>query len=137
MLVIAVKMRTPEVQNVGPDLVCSFVIHIIEASTTQLYCYPTYSLQGIDGVNWVNEYIVFLHFQCEALAIYMHGLFAHVPDASSCSSSSTYHFRKSASQTSDHLLSAHFYMCSQEFIISLIRTWETVYELICQVLFFL
>ena len=69
--------------------------------------------------------------------IYMHVLFAHAPDTtSSCSSHSTYHFRKSASQTSDHLLSAHLYMCSQELIVSLRRSWETVYELISQVLFF-
>lgn len=130
-------MRAPEVQNVGPDLVCSFVICIIEvSSTTQLYCNPTYPLQGIDGVNWLIEYVIFLHIQCEALAIYRHVLFAHVPNTTSCSSSSTYHFRKSASQTSDHLLSAHLYVCSQKFIISLIRSWEEVYEIISQVLFF-
>lgn len=79
--------------------------------------------QGIDGVDWVIEYIIFLHIQCEAIAIYMHVLSAHIPNTpSSCFSSTTYHFRKSASQTSDRLLSAHLYMYSQEFIISLTRS---------------
>lgn len=122
MLVTIVKKRAPEAQNVSPDLVCSFVLCIIEvSSTTKLYCHPIDALQCVDGVDWVTEYVIFLHILCEAPAIYMHVLFAHVPDTtSSCFFSSIYHFRKDASQTSDHLLSAHLYVF--EFIMSLTKS---------------
>ena len=72
-------MRAPQLQNVSPDLVCSFVICIIEvSSTTQLYRPPTYPLQGIDGVDWVIDYVIFLHIQCEALAIYICMCYLHM-----------------------------------------------------------
>lgn len=72
-------MRFPEVQNVSPNLVCPFVICIIEISlTTQLYCHPIYPLQGTDGVDCVIEYIILLHIQCEALAIYICMCYLHV-----------------------------------------------------------
>lgn len=124
MLVTVAKMRAPEVQNVSPNFVCPFVICIIDVFLTiQLYRHPTYPSQGTDGVDCVIEYVILLHIQCEALAIYMHVLFACVPNTTfSCFSSSTSHLRKSASQTSVHLLSAHPYIWSQEFIISLIRS---------------
>lgn len=106
----------------------SFVICIIEfSSTTQLYCHSTCSLKDIGGVDWAMECVIFFHIQCEALEIYMHVLFACSQiQLFFCSSSSTCPFRKSTSQTSDHLLSSSLYMCSQELIIFLIRSWEKV-----------